>query len=97
MDQAAPPETGASDEPWVTFAASGVRVPWTGSADSLLELAEAAGLRPDFSCRAGICSTCKCDLLAGEVKYFEEPLDPPGPGEVLLCCSKPLGSVTIGA
>lgn len=95
MDVAAPEPT-APNGPLVTFAGSGVAAPWTGSAGSLLELAEDAGLTPDFSCRSGICNTCKCELLAGEVEYVEEPLDPPGPGEVLLCCSRPLGPVTVG-
>lgn len=96
MNLATAPGTGTSDAPWVTFATSGVSAPWIGSAESLLELAEDAGLHPDFSCRSGICNTCKCELLAGEVEYFEEPLDPPGPGEVLLCCTRPLGPVTVG-
>ncbi len=79
----------------VTFEPSGIQVPWTADSGSLLELAEAAGLQPDFSCRAGICNTCKSDLVAGTVEYDEEPLDPPEPGKLLLCCSRPKGAVTI--
>ena len=56
---------------------------------SLLDFAEAQGLSPDFSCRAGICSTCKSRLVEGEVAYFEDPLDELAADEVLLCCSKP--------
>ena len=40
-----------------------------------------------------------CDALlvivAGEVAYTEEPLDSPEPGKLLLCCSRPLGPVTV--
>jgi uncharacterized protein len=79
----------------VTFAHSKVSVPWDDSCESLLELAEAHGLSPDFSCRSGICSTCKCELLVGEVDYFSEPLDPPEEGMALICCSRPAGDVTL--
>ena len=87
--------SAATDAPTVAFGRSGIQVPWTGEAPSLLDLAEDQGLAPEFSCRAGICSTCKTRLLSGEVEYFEEPLDPPGDGEVLICCSKPRGPVVL--
>ena len=79
----------------VEFRKSGLKAVWDGKAESLLAFAEQQGLSPDFSCRAGICSTCKSGLIAGEVAYFEEPLDELGAGEVLLCCSKPQGSVVL--
>lgn len=80
----------------VTFAKSGRSAPWTGTSETLLDFAEAQGLSPDFSCRAGICRTCACPLLAGDVDYVTEPLDPPPEGMALLCCSRPRGSVTLG-
>ncbi|MFD2738906.1 2Fe-2S iron-sulfur cluster-binding protein [Sulfitobacter aestuarii] len=86
-------DTGQGND--VVFARSGVSAAWNDSANSLLELAEEAGLTPAFSCRAGICNTCRCGLKEGEVRYFEEPLDPPGPGEVLLCCARPEGRVVL--
>lgn len=79
----------------VTFAFSKKTVPWTGEHASILELAEAHGLTPDFSCRAGICSTCSCELLAGELDYFTDPLDPPEDGMALICCSRPRTDVTL--
>ncbi|WP_324753458.1 2Fe-2S iron-sulfur cluster-binding protein [Roseovarius sp. Pro17] len=79
----------------VTFRKSGASAEWDGSAGSLLELAENAGLNPDFSCRAGICNTCKCGLIAGEVEYFEDPLIPPEAGQVLICCARPKGAVVL--
>lgn len=79
----------------VVLTKSGVTLQWKDDAKSLLELAEDAGLSPDFSCRAGICNTCRCKILEGEVTYFEEPLDPPPPGEVLICCSRPVGRVVL--
>jgi ferredoxin-NADP reductase/ferredoxin len=79
----------------VEFRKSGVCATWDGAAESLLSFAEEQGLSPEFSCRAGICSTCKSHLVSGEVAYFEEPLEDLETGEVLLCCSKPRGSVVL--
>ncbi|TDL78441.1 2Fe-2S iron-sulfur cluster binding domain-containing protein [Palleronia sediminis] len=79
----------------VRFRRSGVSAHWDGAAASLLELAENAGLDPDFSCRAGICNTCKCGIVSGEVEYFEEPLSPPEAGKVLICCARPKGPVVL--
>lgn len=87
--------TVSSDAAEVVFAKSGVSVPWSGAAGSLLDLAEAAGLAPEFSCRSGICNTCVCGVREGEVDYFEEPLQPPEPGSVLICCSRPRGRVVL--
>lgn len=77
------------DETEVGFSKSGVETSWNPSFDSLLDLAEATGLSPDYSCRSGICQTCICPLEEGEVDYVLEPLDPPDAGSVLTCCSKP--------
>lgn len=79
----------------VEFRKSGRTAIWDSAAESLLAFAEDQGLSPEFSCRAGICGTCKSRLISGEVEYFEEPLDELAPGEVLLCCSKPKGSIAL--
>lgn len=44
---------------------------------------------------AGDCHSCTYRLLRGDVTYDPAPEDDPEPGSVLLCCSKPLGDVTI--
>ncbi|WP_214474291.1 2Fe-2S iron-sulfur cluster-binding protein [Mesorhizobium sp. dw_380] len=85
----------AGEATTVEFRKSGLTAVWDGSAASLLDFAENQGLLPEFSCRAGICGTCKSRLIAGDVAYFEEPLDELREGEVLLCCSKPRGSVVL--
>lgn len=79
----------------ITFRASGVTSTWDGTAESLLELAENVGLNPEFSCRAGICNSCKCGLVSGKVEYFEDPLIEPEDGQVLICCSRPVGPVVL--
>jgi ferredoxin-NADP reductase len=84
-----------SDAVTVEFRRSGLTAVWDGKSESLLAFAEEQGLSPDFSCRAGICSTCKSRIIEGEVAYFEDPLDEPGPGEVLLCCSKPARAIVL--
>lgn len=79
----------------VTFAKSGKEAPWDEGSQSLLDFAEDQGLILPFSCRGGICSTCEQGILAGEVSYFEEPLDPLPEGRLLMCCTRPVTSVTI--
>ena len=79
----------------VTFSKSGVKAKWNPSFESILDLAEANGLSPAYSCRSGICHTCLCRLKEGEVEYVLEPLDPPEPGYVLICCSKPQTNLVV--
>lgn len=94
MPRVAEVEASAGDVV-VEFRRSGVTASWSESSGSLLAFAESLGLAPDFSCRAGVCDTCKSRLVSGGVTYFEEPLSEPGPEEVLLCCSRPRSSVVI--
>ncbi len=84
-----------SSEIEVEFSKSGVKTNWNPSFESILDLAEANGLSPDYSCRSGICHTCMCRLEDGEVEYVEEPLDPPEEGCVLICVSKPKKNVVV--
>ena len=90
-----PPEAGAAAPIQVVLARSGLAGVWDGASATLLDFAEALGARPDFSCRAGICNTCECSLLAGEVTLTAEPLDPPAAGRVLPCIARPTTSVTL--
>ncbi len=84
-----------SSEIEVEFSRSGVKTNWDPSFESILDLAEANGLSPDYSCRSGICHTCMCGLEDGEVEYVEEPLDPPEEGCVLICVSKPRKNIVV--
>lgn len=86
--------TASAQSPTVEFRKSGRSVVWEDS-PSLLDFAEMQGLTPDFSCRAGICGSCKTPLLAGEVTYFQEPLDAPEAGSVLLCSCQPKGPIVL--
>ena len=91
----AAPVAVTGDAAEVVFRRSGVTVPWNDASASILELAEAAGLDPAFSCREGICSTCSCAITEGAVEYTSDPLDPPPPGQVLICCSRPSGRIVL--
>jgi len=72
--------TQCCEETEVNFSKSGIKTQWNPSFESILDLAEANGLSPDYSCRSGICHTCICKLEQGEVEYTMEPLDPPPSG-----------------
>jgi ferredoxin-NADP reductase/predicted pyridoxine 5'-phosphate oxidase superfamily flavin-nucleotide-binding protein len=62
---------------------------WTPESGTLLELAEARGLEPEFSCREGTCGTCRTKLLKGAVTYVKEPTASVAADEVLICCAVP--------
>lgn len=79
----------------VTFSRSNVSAKWQPEFGSLLEFAEAQGLMPDFSCRAGICNTCECGLISGDLRYVEEPLCVPEDGRALICCSVPKSNIEL--
>ncbi len=79
----------ATDSVPVVFTAALKEARWTPAAGSLLELAEARGLDPAFSCREGHCGSCRTRLLAGAVTYAREPVARVADGEALLCCAVP--------
>jgi len=79
----------------VVFLQSGTTARWDPEDENLLSFAEGQSVFPDYSCRSGICHSCMYELLEGEVEYTFEPLDPPYPGQVLLCCSRPKSNLVI--
>jgi ferredoxin len=81
--------------PPVSFARSGLTVPWNNSQDSLLELAEACDVPVQWSCRTGVCHTCELALMSGTVDYSPDPVEPPAEGNILICCSKPTEGVVL--
>ncbi|MGW4199107.1 MOSC domain-containing protein [Streptomyces sp. NPDC005004] len=89
------PPGPAGTGPQVSFARSGLNVPWDDTKDSLLELAEACDVPVQWSCRTGVCHTCELALMSGAVDYAPEPVEPPGEGNILICCSKPAGEVVL--
>ena len=62
---------------------------------SLLELAEACDVPVRWACRTGVCHNCESGLVSGEVAYDPQPLDLPATGNLLICCSRPVGDVVV--
>jgi ferredoxin-NADP reductase len=90
-----PPRGPAGTGPDVAFTTSALTVPWDPSFASLLELAEACDVPVAWSCRTGVCHTCECELVEGDVAYRPDPLDPPEDGRALICCSRPTSDVAL--
>ncbi|WP_336819081.1 FAD-binding oxidoreductase [Cedecea sp. MMO-103] len=73
----------------VAFMQSLKEARWMPDSGSLLDLAEARGLSPEFSCREGHCGTCRTKLLKGSVTYPKIPSASTADDEVLICCAVP--------
>ena len=84
-----PPAGALGPGPMVSFARSGLDVPWNPAYWSLLEFAEACDVPVKWSCRTGVCHTCECALIGGSVRYDPEPLEHPAEGNVLTCSARP--------
>ncbi len=94
----APPHLPAGSPgtgPLVSFARSGMNVPWNPVFKSLLELAEACNIPTRWACRTGVCHTCETGLVSGSIAYWPDPIEPPAEGNALICCSRPQGDVVI--
>ncbi|WP_085675297.1 MULTISPECIES: pyridoxamine 5'-phosphate oxidase family protein [unclassified Pseudomonas] len=85
----------ASEPVPVYFASSAKEARWAPGSGTLLELAEARGLAPDFSCRGGSCGTCKTKVLSGQVHYPNPPAEMPEAGTALICCAVPAQALVL--
>jgi ferredoxin-NADP reductase/MOSC domain-containing protein YiiM/ferredoxin len=90
-----PPAGPPGNGPAVAFARSDLTIPWSGEYASLLELAEACDVPVRWSCRTGVCHTCETTLIAGDVDYSPDPVEPPAPGSLLICCSVPRDEIVL--
>ncbi len=104
VKRAAPPATKAALHPApgkngdeVTFAKSGQTVPWNAEQTSLLELAEAHGIKLEAGCRAGNCGACLVAIKSGEIEYLGQGGAEPEAGSCLACICKPKGRLVIDA
>jgi len=73
----------------VMFMQSGKEARWVPGDGSLLQLAEARGLAPEYSCREGTCGTCRTRILQGAVAYASPPGFRVPADEALICCAVP--------
>jgi ferredoxin-NADP reductase/MOSC domain-containing protein YiiM len=91
-----PLEDDAGSGPLVSFARSGIAAHWKPSAyQSILELAEACDVPVRWACRTGVCHNCESGLVSGGIAYAPQPLEKPADGNLLVCCSQPVGDVVI--
>ena len=90
-----PPAGPEGQGPLVLFSRSNLSVRWDRSFGSLLDLAEACDVPAGFGCRTGVCHSCQSGLVSGDVDYQYDPLEPPPPGQVLLCCTEPNGDLAL--
>ena len=90
-----PPEGPVGSGPRVSFARSGINVRWNAKFTSLLDFAEACDVPVRWACRTGVCHNCESGLISGSVDYQPEPLEPPAPGNLLICCSQPKDDLVI--
>lgn len=74
---------------------SGKRIESTSAKGTMLERLESVGIAVEYQCREGYCGSCRIRLLGGEVEYLAKPLAFVNPGEVLPCCCRPMGDVTL--
>lgn len=94
-------ETAAADQEesennfQIVFARSRKTIKWIKNSGTLLEFAEANGIKARFNCRAGACGTCKTKLRQGEVSYIRTPEIDPGAGNCLLCVSQPKSDIVL--
>jgi ferredoxin len=84
-----PPAGQPGSGPTIEFARSNLAIPWSSGYASLLELAEACDVPVRWSCRTGVCHSCETTLIAGDVDYSPDPVEPPADGSALICCAQP--------
>jgi ferredoxin-NADP reductase/ferredoxin len=89
------PSGAAGLGPQVSFTRSGLVAQWDSRFGTLLEFAEACDVPVKWSCRTGVCHSCECALIGGDIRYDPEPLDRPMEGNALICCSKPLTGIEL--
>ena len=92
-DAAAAPATGFK----LKFVRSEKEIVWDGSADTILEFAEANDIDMDSGCRAGACGTCVTAVLKGDVNYATEPSAEVSKGSCLTCISTPKSDMELDA
>ena len=81
----------------VELTRSGRSLAWTKEAGTLLEFAEANGIKINSGCRAGNCGTCVTAVKHGSVRYLVKPANVPAPGSALLCIAHPDGDIALDA
>jgi ferredoxin-NADP reductase/MOSC domain-containing protein YiiM/ferredoxin len=90
-----PPAGEPGNGPTIAFARSNLAIPWNSDYGTLLELAESCDVPVRWSCRTGVCQTCETTLIAGNVDYSPDPVEPATDGSVFICCSQPRDDIVL--
>ena len=90
-----PPAGQPGNGPTIAFARSDLTIPWNSDYGTLLGLAESCDVPVRWSCRTGVCHTCETTLIAGNVDYSPNPVEPPTDGSVFICCSQPCDDIVL--
>ncbi len=90
-----PASAAASFE--VSFAKAGKKAPWSPDFTSVLDAADACGVRIDAGCRAGNCGSCLVAIKSGQVEYLSAPGAEPEAGSCLACICRPKGALVLDA
>jgi ring-1,2-phenylacetyl-CoA epoxidase subunit PaaE len=90
-----PPREGDAADARVTIIRDGIarEIDFHAEQGNILDAAAAAGLEVPFSCKSGVCCTCRSKLLEGEVRMernFALEKHEVAAGYVLTCQSHPL-------
>ncbi|MGL9769509.1 MAG: class I ribonucleotide reductase maintenance protein YfaE [Sodalis sp. (in: enterobacteria)] len=82
-------------QPLIQLQQCGTALLYSKTHHSLLDTLEAHQITVEFQCRSGYCGACRLRLLAGKVKYHQEPLAFINNGEILPCCCLPIGDIEL--
>lgn len=81
----------------IEFKRTGRTLAVSGPVTSLLDLAQAEGIKLPVGCRVGNCGTCQTGLLSGQVKYPKAPGFKVEDGCCLPCVCLPQGDIVLDA
>ena len=96
VKKAAAPPTASAVGVKVTFGKSGKTCDWQPGL-TVLELADAAGIRIEAGCRAGSCGTCVVAIKSGSVEYLQKTEAQPEEGSCLTCICRPKTDLVLDA
>ncbi|MEL0642038.1 pyridoxamine 5'-phosphate oxidase family protein [Pseudoalteromonas aliena] len=85
--------TEEADNTVIKFSKSGFEQRWNKGDNTILNVAEAHGLEPEFGCRNGSCGSCAVKINAGVVVYRNSVSYPVETGQALICCAVPAKGV----
>ena len=97
LSNAAPRAPASAGPHRIQFAKSGKEVLWKPDCGSLLELADASGVRVNAACRSGVCQSCAIQVRSGRAEHLLAPAMPLADNSALLCCAAPTSDLVLDA